>query len=141
MAAAKRRGPGPTHARLLAMRVLERVERSRAFADLALHYELTQSGLSGADRALATELVYGTLRWRGRLDCLLSQVVDRKLKDLSPVVLSTLRVGAYQILFSDRIPASAAVDESVRCVRAAGPGGPTLISHTASRFLPKSLPW
>lgn len=105
---------------MLALRVLSRVEQVRAFADLSLHAALARSELAANDRALATELVYGTLRWRGRLDFLLASVSDRTLADLDPLVRSSLRVGAYQLLFSDRIPPSAAVDESVRCVRAAG---------------------
>jgi 16S rRNA (cytosine967-C5)-methyltransferase len=104
----------------VALRVLERVERSSAYADLALHAELGRERLARADRALATELVYGTLRWRGRLDFLLGQVLDRDLAKLEPVVRCALRLGAYQLVFSDRVPASAAVDEAVRCVRAAG---------------------
>ncbi len=76
--------------------------------------------MHAGDRALATELVYGTLRWRGRLDYLISQALDRDLAKLEPLVISALRVGAYQLFFSDRIPANAAVDEAVRCVRALG---------------------
>ncbi|MBW2698438.1 MAG: 16S rRNA (cytosine(967)-C(5))-methyltransferase RsmB [Deltaproteobacteria bacterium] len=117
---ARRRGAGPTLARLIAVRVLERVERVRAYSDIALHHALAQSNLSGQDRALATDLVYGTLRWRGRIDHVLSQFVERKLADLESMVLTTLRLGAYQILFSDRIPNIAAVDEAVRCARAVG---------------------
>ncbi len=105
---------------MLALRVLSRVEQVRAFADLSLHAALARSELAAADRALATELVYGTLRWRGRLDFLLSTVSDRTLSDLDPLVRSSLRIGAYQLVFSDRIPAAAAVDESVRCIQAAG---------------------
>jgi 16S rRNA (cytosine967-C5)-methyltransferase len=115
-----RRRQKPTQARMLALRVLSRVEQVRAYADLSLHAALARSQLAAADRALATELVYGTLRWRGRLDFLLSNVSDRTLDELDPLVRSTLRVGAYQLVFSDRIPASAAVDESVRCIQAAG---------------------
>ncbi len=110
----------PTQARLLAVRVLERVQRAHAYADLSLHHYLAHSDLSPADRALATELVYGTLRWRGRLDFLLGHALEGKLEKLEPPVLNALRIGVYQLLFSDRIPASAAVDESVRCVRALG---------------------
>lgn len=119
-AAGSRRRGGPTLARLLAVRVLERVERVRAFADLSLHHALATTELSGADRALATEIVYGTLRWRGRIDFVLSHVLDRDLADLEPMVGSVLRAGAYQILFTDRIPTSAAVDEAVRCARSLG---------------------
>jgi len=115
-----RRRAAPTRARLLAVRVLERIERTRAYADLALHGALARSDLPGPDRALATELVYGTLRWRGSLDYVLSQVLDRDLAKLEPVVLSILRTAAYQLIRTDRIPVSAAVDQAVRCTRAAG---------------------
>lgn len=110
----------PTQARLLAVRILERVERTGAFADLALHSALAQTDLSARDRALVTDLVYGTLRWRGRLDFVLAKVLHQSLDTLEPLVATTLRLGAYQILFCDRIPDTAAVDQSVRCVRAAG---------------------
>jgi 16S rRNA (cytosine967-C5)-methyltransferase len=100
--------------------VLERVQRAGAYADIALHHALGRSGLSAPDRAFATELVYGTLRWRGCIDYLLSQVLDRDLEKLEPLVATALRLGAYQLIFSERVPATAAVDESVRCVRAAG---------------------
>ena len=115
---APKREDAPTMARLLAVRVLERVERLRSYADLALNHALAQSNLPSADRALATEIVYGTLRWRGRIDWLLEHAVDRPLADLEPIVVTALRAGAYQLVFMDRIPESAAVDESVRCVRA-----------------------
>ncbi len=118
--AERRRAAGPTLARLIAVRVLERVPRVRAYADIALHHALARSPLAGSDRALATELVYGTLRWRGRIDYLLAHLLDRPLEELEPLVASILRLGAYQILFLDRIPASAAVDQSVRCARAVG---------------------
>ena len=110
----------PTLTRLLALRVLERVQRAGAYADVLLHFQLAHSDLTAPDRAFATELVYGTLRWRGRIDFCLQQVLDRDLDKLEPLVATALRLGAYQLLFSDRVPATAAVDESVRCVRAAG---------------------
>lgn len=115
-----RKSAGPTAPRLIAIRVVERVQRAGAYADLALHHALVQSHMPAADRGLATELVYGTLRWRGRLDYLISQALERDLAKLEPLVTSALRVGAYQLFFSDRIPANAAVDEAVRCVRAMG---------------------
>jgi 16S rRNA (cytosine967-C5)-methyltransferase len=104
----------------VAARVLERVERARAFADLTLHAALARSGLGPRDRAFATELVYGTLRWRGRLDHLLARVLERELGSLEPGVLTLLRLGAYQILFCDGVPPSAAVDQTVRSARALG---------------------
>ena len=117
---ARNRKSGPTAARLIAVRVLDRVERVRAFADLALQSTLAQTHLSSVDRGLATELVYGTLRWRGRLDYIIQQCLDRELSEMEPVIRATLRIGAYQLHFSDRIPDTAAVDEAVRCARALG---------------------
>ena len=110
----------PTRARLLALRVLERVQRAGAYADVLLHSQLARSGLGPVDRAFATELVYGTLRWRGRIDYLLGRFLDRPLDRVEGIAATALRLGAYQILFNDRVPTSAAVDEAVRCARAAG---------------------
>ncbi len=115
-----RRGRGASQARILSVRVLERVERTRAYADLVLHNALMRADLSVADRALCTDLVFGTLRWRGRIDHLLGQLLDRPLERLEPGVASALRLGAYQLLFSDRIPTRAAVDQAVHCTRALG---------------------
>ncbi len=89
-----RQTAGPTAPRLIAIRVVERVQRAGAYADLALHHALVESRMPAADRALATELVYGTLRWRGRLDYLVSQALDRDFARLDPLVASALRVGA-----------------------------------------------
>ena len=101
--------------------MLERVQRAGAYADVLLHSTLARSTLTAPDRAFATELVYGTLRWRGRIDYLLSHCLDRRdLDKLEPLVATALRLGGYQILFAERVPTMAAVDESVRCVRAAG---------------------
>ncbi len=113
------RGGSPTVARLVAARVLDRVESARAYADLALHAALNDDRLAARDRAFATELVYGTLRWRGRLDYALTTCCDRPLPLLEPAVLTLLRLGAYQLLFLD-VPPRAAVDESVRCAQAMG---------------------
>jgi len=125
----------PTASRLLATRVLDRVERTQAYADIALHHALARSGLSAADRALATELVYGTLRWRGRIDYLLSHLLNQSLDSLEPLVANTLRLGAYQILFTDRIPDRAAVDQAVRCARAVGSSRATGLVNAVLRRL------
>ena len=129
------RPPAPTRTRVLALRVLERVQRAGAYADLLLHASLARSPLSAPDRAFATELVYGTLRWRGRIDHLLRRCLDRDLDRLEPLVATALRLGAYQILFTPRVPASAAVDESVRCVRALGAESSTGLVNAVLRRL------
>ena len=128
----------PTRARLLALRVLERVQRSGAYADRLLHAHLGRSSLAAGDRAFATDLVNGTLRWRGRLDFLLSQLVDRDLEKLEPLVANALRLGAYQIVCSERVPDRAAVDQTVRCVRAAGAERATGLVNAVLRRLADS---
>jgi 16S rRNA (cytosine967-C5)-methyltransferase len=103
------------NARDLARRVLARVEKGGAWATLALDGELARSGLDDRDRRLAAEIVYGVLRHRTRLDRAIAQYAD--LGRTPPAVLNALRIAAYQLLFLDRIPAHAAVDDAVGAVR------------------------
>ena len=137
---AARRRAAPTQSRLIAARVLERVERARAFADLTLQAAFARSPLGARDRAFATELVYGTLRWRGRLDYMLRHVLERELSALEPGVLTLLRLGAYQILFCDSVPASAAVDQTVRSARALGAERATGLVNAVLRRLAQQAP-
>jgi 16S rRNA (cytosine967-C5)-methyltransferase len=103
----------PAPARAVAAQVLERVTRDHAFAELALDAELARRPLESRDIALATELVYGTLRWQRHLDWLLAPHSKRALEALDVRVLVLLRLAAYQIVFLDRVPAFAAVDDAV----------------------------
>jgi 16S rRNA (cytosine967-C5)-methyltransferase len=108
----------PHTARELARQVLLRVETDGAYASRALGAALDRaSELSQVERGLATELVYGVLRRRARLDRALDAVSERGLGDLDPEIRNVLRVGAYQILFLDRIPAYAAVNETVEAAK------------------------
>jgi 16S rRNA (cytosine967-C5)-methyltransferase len=120
----ERRPRAALTARSLARAVLERVETGGAYANRALSAALDRAGaLSGEDRALATELVYGVLRRRARIDRALSPLAKSGLGGLDVRVLIALRVGAYQILFLDRVPAYAAVDDAVdACKQIAGQG-------------------
>lgn len=103
----------------VARRVLERVERDSAWATPALDGELARAGLDERDRRLAAELVYGVLRHRTRLDHALGEHAD--LKKTPARVLIALRIAAYQILFLDRVPAYAAVDDAVGAARQVSP--------------------
>jgi 16S rRNA (cytosine967-C5)-methyltransferase len=120
--------------------VLERVERARAFADLTLQAAFARTELGARDRAFATELVYGTLRWRGRLDFVLRRALERDLATLEPGVLTLLRLGAYQLLFCDSVPASAAVDQTVRSARALGAERATGLVNAVLRRLAQQAP-
>jgi 16S rRNA (cytosine967-C5)-methyltransferase len=105
-------------ARDIARRVLDRVDKGGAWATLALDAELARSGLDDRDRRLASELVYGVLRNRARIDRALGAHAD--LSRTPPKVRTALRIAAYQVLFLDRVPAYAAVDDAVAAARGFG---------------------
>jgi 16S rRNA (cytosine967-C5)-methyltransferase len=105
-------------ARELARRVLDRVDSGGAWATLALDGELSRAGLDDRDRRLATELVYGVLRNRARLDRALA--AHAALNKTPKRVLTALRVAAYQVVFLDRVPSYAIVDDAVSAARAVG---------------------
>jgi 16S rRNA (cytosine967-C5)-methyltransferase len=107
-------------ARGVAFHVLERVERDRAFADWVLHAAPATTPLPPRDRGFATELSYGTLRLRGRLDHALTQGLDRPFHRVEPAMRNLLRLGAYQLLCMPSIPDAAVVDESVTLARKLG---------------------
>ncbi|MEM9490151.1 MAG: 16S rRNA (cytosine(967)-C(5))-methyltransferase RsmB [Myxococcota bacterium] len=109
-------------AREVARRVVRRVAADDAFASLTLAAELDAAGLDPRDRRLATELVYGVLRHLTRLDRALHAMTERGLAKVNRKVLAILRVAAYQILFLDRVPDHAAVDDAVRAARKLGGG-------------------
>ena len=113
-------------AREVARRVLDRVDKGGAWATLALDAELARSGLDERDRRLASELVYGVLRNRARIDRVLAAHCD--LVRTPPKIVTALRVAAHQLLFLDRVPAYAAVDDAVAAAR--GIGGQKLSGFT-----------
>ena len=101
------------NARTTALSALIAIRRQNAWADGALKEHIARDRLDRRDAALAARLVYGVVQNRLLLDFDLAQVVASPLAKLQPVVLDILRLGAYQILFLDKIPVSAAVNEAV----------------------------
>ncbi|HBN94711.1 MAG TPA: 16S rRNA (cytosine(967)-C(5))-methyltransferase RsmB, partial [Firmicutes bacterium] len=88
-----------------------------------LDCHLRQNDLSGLDQGLYTELVYGTVRMRRNLDYVLSLFSSRPLRKIKPFILNILRSAVYQILYLDRVPPSAAVNEAVKLARLFGHEG------------------
>lgn len=96
------------------------------------------------DRALVTDLVTGTLRWRGALDYQLQARSAKPLHRLDPEVLDALRLGAYQVLHLERIPIRAAVHDAVNLVRMAGVGSASGFANAVLRRLARerdTLSW
>jgi 16S rRNA (cytosine967-C5)-methyltransferase len=105
-------------ARQIAFDVLVHVEGGRAFAADLLESRKA-SALGEADRRLATEIVMGVLRWRGEIDFRLEELSGKSLSSFDPEVAAVLRMGIYQIAFLEKVPKSAAVNESVELAKLA----------------------
>lgn len=101
------------NARDTALRVLVRCRTAGAWADAALAAQLRRDGLSGPEAALCSRIVYGVMQNRLLLDFYLGAYCSQKVDHLQPPLLEILRIGAYQILFLDKIPHSAAVNQAV----------------------------
>jgi 16S rRNA (cytosine967-C5)-methyltransferase len=106
--------------RHLACEILLKVDTRKAYADILLDQALRTSGLDERDRALLTELAYGTLRWRGAIDARLSRSLRRPLAEVDVWARNLLRLTCYQLLFLDRIPEYAAVNEAVELAKIRG---------------------
>src|ERR1700726_4185124 len=105
-------------ARTVAFEILLRVEREESYASELLHSDRLAE-LSSRDHGLATELVMGVLRWQSLLDQRVAAASSQKLERLDGEVLAALRLGAYQLRFLSRVPARAAIFESVELVKSA----------------------
>ena len=104
-------------ARETALCVLIAVRKEEAWSNAALKTYIQRDKLDGRDAALATRLCYGVLQNRALLDAYLKQLLTGRLKDLHPVVRDILHMGLYQIYKMDKIPESAAVNESVQLAK------------------------
>ncbi len=109
-------------ARTAALAVLNGLDPTTTLDHVLDRMALRVSGLAHRDRALFNQLVYGSLRWRLRLDAVIETYANRPLAKLSPMVLNILRLGLVQMLFMDRIPPSAVVNTAVNLARAHGAG-------------------
>ncbi len=109
----------PTPARRTAFEILLRVETQASYASELLASPMT-AGLSLADAALCTELVLGTLRWQGTFDFISQHFARGRWTGFDPEVQVALRMGLYQLRFLTRMPARAAIYETVELVKAAG---------------------
>jgi len=110
-------------ARQVALDVLVKVEEAGAYSNLQLNRTLQVEQLSRADAALATELVYGTISRKLTIDYWLSQLVAKGIHKLQPWVHQLLRMSVYQLLWLDRIPDHAVVNEAVKIAKKKGHQG------------------
>jgi len=102
--------PSPRH---IASQLLIQCERSRSYANLALDAALKREAFAGADAALCAALVYGVIERRRTLDYQLESLLQKPLSQLPAGARAALRLGLYQLFYMERIPAHAAIFESV----------------------------
>jgi 16S rRNA (cytosine967-C5)-methyltransferase len=122
-------------AREIALKILYKVDVEDTYANIAVRDALKHSILNGPDRGLVTELVYGTARTRNTIDWLLDQLLSKGIKKVTPWIRNILRLGVYQLYFLDKIPASAAVNESVKLAKKYGhPGTVKLVNGVLRNF-------
>ena len=105
------------NARETALNVLIACRRDGAWSNGVLKEYTQKADLDRREAALAARLCYGVLQNRGKLDFYLSQLLTGRLKDLHPAVRDILHMGLYQLYFMDKIPESAAVNESVNLAK------------------------
>ena len=121
--------------RQAAYSVLLRIHKEGCYADQLMDRELAGGALSGPDRGLFAELVFGVLRRQGTLDHILTGLLNQPLAKLEPQVLILLRLGLYLLVYLDRIPESAAVNETVNLTKQALPRASGLVNAVLRNYL------
>ena len=107
-------------ARAAALKALMQVEQGSGYSNIVLDHALDGTGLNKMDKALVSAIFYGVLEKRLTLDYYISRCLSSPGRKPDPMALMAIRCGAYQILFMDRVPDSAAVNETVQAIKSLG---------------------
>jgi 16S rRNA (cytosine967-C5)-methyltransferase len=112
----------PLNVRISALKILNALEQPAQTLDMVLERFRRQKPFAfQRDRALLQKIVFGVLRWRVRLDYIIGSFSNTPLKKIQPEILNVLRIGTFQIVHLNRIPASAAVNTSVELAKTLAP--------------------
>ena len=108
--------------REIALKTLYKIDKEEAYSNIELNEQIKQNrkNLTEKDIGLISEIVYGVTTWRLTLDEIIKKYSKIKIKKISPWIINILRMGIYQIIFLDKIPKSAAVNESVNLAKRYG---------------------
>ena len=109
--------------REIALKILFNVFGGKAYSNISINKHLKRYGLEAKDRAFITEMVYGTIRWNLKIDWIIENFSNIRLDKISLNIINILRLGTYQILYMDRVPDSAACNESVKLSKKYGHKG------------------
>lgn len=128
------------NARETALKIIYDTEEKGAYSNLSLNKYLNSLDLNPMDKGLVTEIVYGTLKNKILIDYYIQSFSKVKMKKISPWILNTMRLGAYQILFTDKIPVSAACNESVKLAKKYGHSASAGFVNAVLRNIAKTGP-
>ena len=106
------------NARKVAVKALTEVSNNKAYSNIILNKVFDNNPMNHTEKAFATALFYGVLDRKLSIDYIISIFVKKGLKKITPITLEALRIAVYQIYFMDKVPDSAAVNESVNIVKA-----------------------
>lgn len=126
--------------RAIALNLLVKAEKKSQYSNIALDKVLEASDLSTNDRRLATVLFYGVTEKKLTLDYQIEALSDRPLNTLDPEILNAVRLGIYQLSFMNRIPAHAAINETVALCTRKTAGFVNAVLRTYTRNVPRPLP-
>ncbi|MFT8313569.1 MAG: 16S rRNA (cytosine(967)-C(5))-methyltransferase RsmB [Clostridium sp.] len=119
--------------REIAVKVLTGVFKDKSYSNILLGSLLNKSNLESKDKALTTEIVYGTLKYKYTIDKILSYFVKKDLKSIDIYILNVLRSSVYQIKYLDKIPEFAAVNEAVEMAKKEKGIGPSKFINAVLR--------
>lgn len=129
----------PTTARNIAVNSLLAFERSGQFIQVTLDTAFQAHPLSDADKRLATEIALGTCRHLITLDHLIQKHSTRKLRKIDPVIIQILRIALYQLIYLERTPDFAAIDQAVRQAKASQRRGSDTFVNAILRNMQRSI--
>ncbi len=126
--------------REIALKILYKIDKEKAYSNIALNEEIKENRkkLEEKDIGLISEIVYGVTTWRLTIDEIIKKYSKIKIKKISPWILNILRMGIYQIIFLDKIPKSAAVNESVNLAKRYGHSSSSNFVNAILRKVEKS---
>ncbi len=117
-----------TNPRKVALLILNQYFKTNKSLKATLNHYLKSYNLSGLDRRFIYDIVKGTVRYFMKVDFLISLLSDKKIKDIGFAVLNVLRIGVYQLIYMDKVPAYSAVDECVKLAKSS-------VSISSSKFV------
>jgi 16S rRNA (cytosine967-C5)-methyltransferase len=123
------------NSRKLAVEIVTQVVSRGAYSNIALGNELNKSNLNEKDKALVTEIVYGTLKYKYTIDAVLGQYIKKGLNTLDEFILNILRVSIYQMKYLDKIPDYAVVNEAVNLSKQSSVGASKLVNGVLRNYI------